>query len=184
VVFFGWFGFNLVTLSNSCISNVCRDVPLIDGNLYVTVIHWILPFFAILSLVRVGLNFYGNQRDKAVHSSFYLSLCLLLACYLGFAYNSKEFFYFYWTDNVHLDSDQVMYILFLFGITSLLLFKDKKSWDASTFFVKSRIINYIFHLIIMLMNLRVGVLTFALFVPFLIISDLTKRTHYNWEEKK
>lgn len=183
VIFLVWFCAMLIFLDTNCINNVCREVLTIDGSLYMTVIKYILPIFGFLSLFRVGLNHFGNKRNGKFNPTFYLSLVLLLGCYAVFSYFAKDFYYFYLDpDSPHIDSPYVMYTLFLFGITCIMLLKDKKTWDKSTFFVKTRIIFYVFHLALMIINIKIGVLSFALFTPFLIASDLIKKTHFNWEE--
>lgn len=181
LIFLVWFLLNLFFLDNLCITGVCINRFMIDGNLYHTVVHYILPFFCCFGLIRIALNYFSTKKQDSWGLSFYLALIGLMACYISFAVYSREFFWFNDKEAVQPDSIQAIYTLIWFGFTSILLLKNKFNWDGSTFFIKFRIVVYIFHIVLMMLNLNIGVLAFAIFSPALIYTDLIKRSHFYWE---
>ena len=181
-----WFVYMAIILDQSCINTICRSNQLIDGNLYNTTIKYVLPVLAILGIFRLGLNFFANHIESDMqdrkHWSFYLGLIGLVASYCVLGNFSKDFLYFNNKAEVQVDSLYVVYELILFGVSSFLLLKNKIVWDKMTFFGKIRLFYYLFEMVLLLINLNLGVLTFMLFAPFLIVADWFYRIHINWSE--
>lgn len=184
-VFFATFIIAIYYLDTDCILVSCKKTfggfPL-DINFYNVVVKYILPSFVSIGCTRMGLNFFANRRDSYFHLSFYASLLGIFLSFLLFGLNASEFAYFHIKSKVQIDSVYIVYELALFALTSALILKNKKIWDKSTFFVKIRLMFYIFQIVLLVINMNLAISFFAISCPILIFIDLNKKIHYNWEE--
>jgi hypothetical protein len=174
--FWLWFLIMVFSLKTPCINSVCRNTLLIDGNLYNTVLRYILPLLSLIGIVRVGFDFFVNHKSQGWGFSFYLGLVGLHLSYLLFGLESRQFLFFYDKNEVLTDSVYITWELVFLVCTSFVLFRTKIVWDKSTFFIKTRAMYYFLHIVLMLTNINLGLLSLLFFIPFLIYIDLSRRS--------
>ena len=193
IIFFVWF---ILTIDNKCINIVCNTKWLdlsqyglawviYEGTFFSFFLKFLLPIFTTLGLLRVGLTFFMNKREGFFEVFFYLGLLIFGYSYFLVSQFAQEFLYIYAPSNsVHPESGQVSSLLFLLIIGSLVLFKDKKNWDRSSFFTKIRLIFYCLLVVFCVININFGIVFFLVFTPILMVVDLNKTNHIHYRHPK
>jgi len=147
--------------TGNCASASCRDMRLTRD----TVILGIqvgLTFGGILSSLRIGIAYLVLDQDDDPETLFYLALVGMALTYTIIGVNIQELL---GPGDVRATSPLLLAAIVSLLISVLLFFADKKTWDKSISFVRVRAIIGILHLLLLIINPVLGVVTTIVLYP-------------------
>jgi len=128
-------------------------------------ISLILPAYAILNSIHIGLDHYLNVGENSYSNLFSIGLFGLSFSYILFAF-------FKISPLVLSTAQQNIVLIFIYmvtSITSLIFLADTKLWRQDTIFVKTRIITSVTYLIASAISPGLGVIVGLVAIPISLL---------------
>lgn len=148
--------------TNSCPDRSCKDLSP-STELFFSIIEVGFIVWGLFNSLRIALVYMAFDRDKEPETLFHTSLAGLTLCFCVIGLFFQEFDEY--SRRVIANSIPFSIELLLILTTAIVLLQEKYIWEKANGFVKVRVGLSFVHLILLLVNPLLGVLTSLIIFP-------------------